>query len=349
MTKVTDVMTPGDHDSILASKIANFTRALELDLAGVRVLTEAATGAYRVTPVIAAAAGADVVAVTRNSRYGSVEEVRRQTFALADAVRPSGKITVVEKLDPAAIAAADVVTNSGHLRPLDAPFISKMKPGAVVSLMYEAWEYRETDVDLEECRRRSVLVGATNENHPKLRVFDYLGMLAVHGLLRLQIPVALSRIGLVSDNPFCPSILRTLQGCGADVRVVGDMLKTELPRTKWDAVVVADTPGPLPVLGRGAGCKVDAQVLGEIPVVVQVWGDVDRAALAGVRFWPEVAPRAGHMGILLNELGPDPILRLQAGGLKVGEILARASKMAQPTARDWTRLDPSGFVQPVLI
>ena len=35
---------------------------------------------------------------------------------------------------------ADVVTNSGHVRPIDAETVAWMKPTAVVPLMYEAWE-----------------------------------------------------------------------------------------------------------------------------------------------------------------------------------------------------------------
>jgi hypothetical protein len=38
--------------------------------------------------------------------------------------------------------------------------------------------------------------------------------------------------------------------------------------------------------------------------------------------WPAETPRPGHMGILPSALGPEPIVRLQSGGLKVGQVLA---------------------------
>jgi hypothetical protein len=41
------------------------------------------------------------------------------------------------------------------------------------------------------------------------------------------------------------------------------------------------------------------------------------------------------MGILLSAVGPDPIVRLQAAGLKVGELLSRASASERPA------LDPN--------
>jgi len=57
--------------------------------------------------------------------------------------------------------------------------------------------------------------------------------------------------------------------------------------------------------------------------VGQFWGDIDRVALddLNVPLWPEKAPGAGHMGILPSGIGPESVIRLQAGGLKVGELL----------------------------
>ena len=72
----------------------------------------------------------------------------------------------------------------------------------------------------------------------------------------------------------------------------------------------------------------DAVLLGdEAPgaVVVQYLGSADRrrAGCRRVPVWPEKAPRPGHMGILPSALGPEPIIRLQVGGLKVGQLLAQ--------------------------
>jgi hypothetical protein len=65
-------------------------------------------------------------------------------------------------------------------------------------------------------------------------------------------------------------------------------------------------------------------------VIAQFWGDLDRAALAraGLRYWPLDAPPRGHQGILPSSVGPEPIVRLQSGGLKVGEVMARVRAAA---------------------
>ena len=74
---------------MLIDKLARQVRALELDLRGKTVLTEAASGAYIVTPILAAIAGAKVFAFSKTTRYGKVEEIFSNTSALADSFRES--------------------------------------------------------------------------------------------------------------------------------------------------------------------------------------------------------------------------------------------------------------------
>ena len=70
----------------LVGKVLRAVAELELDLGGRVVVTEAATGAYVVTPVLAALAGAEVHACARATRHGTVAEVVRQTHALLRAL-----------------------------------------------------------------------------------------------------------------------------------------------------------------------------------------------------------------------------------------------------------------------
>jgi dTDP-4-amino-4,6-dideoxygalactose transaminase len=311
------------EDRRVAHAIRRMVGQIELDLKDLCVLTEAATGPYVVTPVLAAVAGARVVALARGSRHGTAEQIRRQTYALAEQLGVSQRIEIVEQLTPAHLAAADIVTNSGHLRPLDAQKIQHLRPGTAIPTMYEAWELRAGDIDLEACLRQGVVVAGTNEQHPQLRVFDYLGMLAIRGLMECRIPVPFSRLLLVSDNPFATAIGSVLSSCGAEVTVFN--AESHDSRSHYDAVILADTPSPDHWNIGSAGAKHTPDELGSFDALVQVWGDVDRDAIPGVRFYPLEAPAGGHMGVQLSDLGHEPIIRLQAGGLKVGEVLARRS------------------------
>ena len=112
-----------------------------LQLTDAVVLTEAATGAYAVTPVIAALAGATRVdAVTRTTRHGTVAEVTAETRALAELAGVADRIHIHTAKTPELVGSADIVTNSGHLRPIDATTVAWMRSTAVVPLMFEAWE-----------------------------------------------------------------------------------------------------------------------------------------------------------------------------------------------------------------
>ena len=337
----------------VAQKITETLRRLRLDLRGLRVLTEAATGPYVVTPVIAACAGAHVIALTKDSRYGTVDAVRCETIGLAEQMGVASRIEIVESVAEDAVAGADIVTNSGHLRPIDAKCVRTMTADTVVPLMYESWEFRQGDIDLEECRRRGVVVAGTNERHPDLRVFDYLGLLALAGLSRCGVPVTFSRLLLVCDNPFCSYIQNTLVNCGGVVEVLAPESTREMLRRQerrpgsYDAVIVAETPTQRPIIGRAGKSKYSLEQIGEFDALVQIWGDVERTSLDGVVCHPAAEPEKGHMGMLLSELGPDPIVRLQAGGLKVGQQLASEDREtigadSEPSYLDTMLVPPEG-------
>ena len=67
---------------MLIDKLVRQVKRPQLDLKGKTVLTEAATGAYIVTPVLAALAGAKVFAYSKTTRYGKLEEVFSNTKEL---------------------------------------------------------------------------------------------------------------------------------------------------------------------------------------------------------------------------------------------------------------------------
>jgi hypothetical protein len=309
----------------LARKTMEKVRELQLDLSGLHVLTEAATGPYSLTAVIAAHAGAEVVAKARDSRYGSVGQIRQETEELASALGVQEMITIVEEVSDAQIAAADIVTNSGHLRPLDAAFIDKMRVGAAIPLMYEAWELRSTDVDIDACRRHGVQVAGTNERHSAVGVFEYLGLVVLRAALQAGFAVMGDRCLVVSDNEFGEYVARTLRANGALVEAVA---ACDLAATRsWDVVVVAATP---PASG---GRQVQLEGI-DASLYCQVWGDVNRARTTG-RWQPEEEPCPGHMGLTLDSLGPMPILRLQAGGLKCGEVMLAGGQEGYSDIVQW--------------
>jgi hypothetical protein len=220
------------------------------------------------------------------------------------------------------VGAADVVTNSGHLRPLDARVVGWMRPDAVVPLMFEAWEIDlgRDDVDLDAMRARGVRFAGTNERNPAVGVFGFLGPMAVRLLTDAAVAVRGCRVAVLCDNPFREYLVDGLTAAGASP-AVGDRLDEVELTGDLDAVLVALRPTGRPVLSAGDVERI-AQVA-PTAVVAQFWGDLPREDCdrLGVPVVPAAAPPAGHMGVLPSAVGPEPVVRLQAGGLRVAAVL----------------------------
>lgn len=301
--------------------------ATALDLSGLTVLTEAATGAYATTAVLAAMAGAaQVHALARSSRYGSAAEVEAEVLELAAFARVAPRVAVVTSVEPGVARSADIVTNSGHLRPLTAELLERLPDRAVVALMFEAWELRPGDIDMGCCARRRIPVVGVNERHPAVDVFSFLGALCVKQLHDCGVAVCGNRVAILSDNDFAPWIHRGLSGMGAKAEVFTHW--NQVFSDAWDAVVLAMQPGTCAGIDAAAARHL-SDVSPQGVFIVQFWGDLDRAAAAEnqLSVWPVRAPRRGHMGILLSAIGPEPVIRLQAGGLRAAEIVFRGGEV----------------------
>ncbi len=325
----------GFHPGRLHRLMLDSLAESRLRLEGHLVITEAASGAYVVTPVLAALAGAQVQAFARTTRFGTFEEVAAATRELAARAGVLDRIEIVADRDRLRAEEADVVTNSGHLRPIDAALVGRLRPGTALPLMFEAWEFRASDLDLEACQRRGVLVAGTNERHPAVDVFSFLGPMALKLLFDAGIAVYRSRIVLLCDNPFSSFIARSLEP------LAGKLAVTEVPATppfSPDAVLVAIKPSSAPAEVLALSKRI-ADTYSDA-AIVQYWGDLDRRLFQqrGMPVWPPEPPSPGHMTVLPGDIGPEAIVRLQTGGLKVAEVLLKPAE--ERSAEDLAFIQP---------
>jgi hypothetical protein len=329
---------PGFNPRRLVNLMKSAVSLSGLDLSGLTVLTEAASGAYASTAVIAAIAGAaKVYARACDSRYGSASALASEVLQLARIAGVSERIEIFEGKPHDVAGQANIVTNSGHLRPIDAALIAALPPGAVIALMYETWEFRPADIDIDACRKHAIPVVGVNERHPAVDVFSFLGPLAVRLLQQAGVSVYKSRIVVLCDNAFGLYIWRGLKGLGSEVTLV-DAIDAIPHESTVDALLVAMRPSPALAIDERAA----AVLAKHIPdaIVAQYWGDIDRKALQarGFPVWPPNEPKPGHMGILLSALGPEPVIRLQTGGLRAAEMAYRSGKLA---------CSPGGIAEPL--
>lgn len=346
MTTDTPLLPPALPNAARCQRLARTAvDALRLDLSGLTVLTEAATGPFCVTAPLAALAGAShVVALARDSRFGTAEEARRQTLTMAKCWEVAEWITVTADRSDPLIRTADLVTNLGSVRPLDAAFLARLKPTAAIALMFETWEFRPQDLDLGDCRRRGFPVLGTDEAHPALAIFRYLVPAALRLLLEGGVEIVGARIILVADDGpkrgFGDTLADGLSANGALVErltpateAFGRKLRNTVSGA--DAILFAEhrfrgaISGPGGTLDGAALARLNPGLL-----VAHIAGGVDREDLVrnGIECRPDRFASPGSMSVTTAYAGPRPVIDLHAGGLLVGALLARARLAGMPAA-----------------
>lgn len=318
--------------------IKEFIAKVNLDLSGYTILTEVGTNNYLYTPIIAALAGAHkVYAWTNDSRYGPGSDNIKSCLELCMKFELEDIIEFSNDTRPTyQIQEADIITNSGFVRPINRELIFSMKKSAVISLMYEAWELREEDVDVHCCRESGVRVAGIWENHPDLGIFSGVGPLAIKLSLEAGYEVYQNKIIVWSDDQFGKETVRSFENMGAGKVIMTcntEELYENLPGT--DFVYICDYDERRKYFGRNGIFDPEKMAL-KNPFfgIVHLYGDVSINELKknNIKAYPEKDGKPLVMTETLGYLGATPIFRLLIGGLKVAESMLREIKsdLVQP-------------------
>jgi hypothetical protein len=299
-----------------------------LDLTGLTVYTEAATGSFACSALACAVAGARrVVAVARDSRHGTVRQVERLIRGHAKALGVTGRIRIVRQRRRGDLDASDIVTNLGWVRPIDRRVVGCLKPTAVVPLMYEAWELRPGEVDVEACARRGIAVLGTDEGRGGADVFELCGKLGLLLLRDAGVGRGAAPVAVVGADRFGETALDALKRAGRNAFLLRD-LASRLCRARLAgcrAVVLADWSETVWI---GSDGQIGWRALAELAprlTLVQLCGVARCGEPHGsVRCVPDAELRPRRMSHTLARLGPGPVIDLIVAGLRVGEITARA-------------------------
>jgi hypothetical protein len=327
------VDVPRGDDARIYRLVTDAIAKLRLDLRGQVVLTEAATGHYQLTPIIAALAGADhVLAVARDSRFGTARAI---SDALLERCRRWALTRAVETIahDDAALGTADIVTNLGAVRPMDASCLSRLKAGAVISLMWETWEFRGADIDRARCYELKIPLLGTNEHHVDLDIFGYIGMLAIKLLLSAGVEIYRSEIVVAGTGEFASIAVAALRAQNAQVSFFDTSSSAGLSGAKAvlasaDALLIIDHHSRRLLIGDGGDLRCEEIAhLNPGLSIAHVCGAVDGAGLvrSGLAVSPARLAPAASMSIATDYVGPRPLIDLHAAGLKVGQAMREAT------------------------
>ena len=317
---------------------------LPLDLRGLEILTEAASGPFVVTPVIAALAGAKrVCAITRDSKFASASEVVGQTRALMSLTQlPDNSIEIIKDRNIRYFRNADIVTNLGFVRPIDESCINLMREDSVIPLMHEGWEFSQSDLDIEACRRKGIRVYGTNEEFKKVDVFNNCGWLSLKMLFESGIEIHKSKILVVSSDKIGVVIQNRLKENDVSSILIQDLRNTKNnAQGNFDAIVIADLSRQDLIIGRNGDIEIQ-DFVDTFPAVtvIRYAGKIECDALksSGITVFPEHQTGSGRMALTLGDLGPRPVIELHAAGLKVGQWVK--SNERDPVFKD--------LVQPII-
>lgn len=317
---------------LIESAITDFL----LDLRGISVLTEAASGSFVVTSLIAALAGAErVVAVTKDSNYGLASDIQEYTRKWANELGVAESIRITT--EPAYMYAysSELVTNVGFVRPIDENLINLLPVNSAISLMWETWEFRDEDVDIVACGKRGVPVLGTCETLPRLQILRYVGMLVLKLLLEANIEVFKSNILLIGSGGFGKEVEWVLRSneCG--------LIRLD-PSGNWnnndeniknyirevDAIVLVEHKEKFCLIGGETGLPLEW--FGDSgALIVHVCGNVDDVGIKsyGLNKIPTRKVFPGFMSVTTDYVGPRPVIDLHTAGLKVGEALVRGMRL----------------------
>jgi hypothetical protein len=313
--------------------------SLKLDLTGLTLLTECASGAYSFTPILGLLAGARVIAMGRDSRFGLYSENKSRIESIIRYADIAGDIQFFEKVVPHDwIEKVDIVTNSGFVRPIKEDLIAQLKSTAVIALMWETWEFRTGEIDIRACQRHGIPVIGTDEKYYQINLYSYPGLIALKILFELSLEIVRTQIVLIGDCLTARLIAKTFKDLELDFEWFGGVNRSDgirplselqeyFDRGGVEAVICADHNSGVN-LGGESGYISFQRIATANPFLKwgHISGEIDSQALykSGLHYFPNEIMPPGYMSYQGWDLGPRPVLELNAAGLKVGEIAAKS-------------------------
>jgi len=325
--------------------IENTISELSLNLSGMSVLTEVGSGPYMLTPLIAAIGGADrVYSIGKDSRFGTADELYKTLREYTESIGVDDKVFFSSKVTKEFAENSNIVTNLGFVRPINDSFLKFLPKDSMVSLMWEPWEFRENDIDLNACKKRHIPVVATNERDPRLNIFKYVGLTVLKLLFESEIEVFKSKVLIVGSGEFLKETAEVLKDNRSNVHVLivdekyHENSKTVMTKVNsFDAVVLVEHHSKQLLIGD-YGLSVDWINSAESQLI-HLCGNVDYRQCNDLKLsrQPAIEVSPGYMTVATDYVGARPVIDLHAAGLKVGQEVIEA--LRKNTSRKKTRED----------
>ncbi len=299
-------------------------KRLDFSLCGLTVLTEVGSNFYIFTPLIPLLCGADYVyGFVKDTPYGCASEIKSKCIEFASILGLQNRLEIgINELENNWICKADIITNSGMLRPFNDGKINYFKKGAVFSLMFEAWELREEDLDLNFIKKKGIKVAGTWENHPDLKVFDYVEVLCLKMAFEAGFEVKGNNIFIWSDDQFGVKISQAFIQNGANICLLSiDIEKLFCYASSLDFIFLADYDEARNFFEL---LQIEQLVLINPRIaIIHLYGkvNIEEFENLNVAVYPLKNGKPRLMTYTLAHVGLTPLVNLHVGGYKVAYCL----------------------------
>lgn len=300
----------------------------KLNLSGVKVITEAANGYYSAPVLLAALAGAEVVAVGKDSSYASFEQVKAEIEKHAIQLRLSDKIYLTDNRFDQALIGGDIVTNLNFVRPLDQQLLEHIGSQTIVCYMCENWEVRPGDVDFVFCDKHNIPIYFSDEDSKHGHLFPMAGLVALKLIFESGAGLADDRVAILSSDRFGPVIKSIVKKYAYKTKLFRAPDYDGYEKNRWDLVIVAEYAQAEQIIGQLMPTERLLSQLTPGATLIQFAGNNNLEQLKQQQFNifpPDPLPPL-KMARTFGYLGPRPIVMYNAIGLKVGQTAVEGKK-----------------------
>jgi hypothetical protein len=290
----------------------------KLDLTGLTVFTEYASGNYLYTGIAASLANAKRIFFYNRSL--TLSQIQDATKGFADNPIYFRNIAITNART--GILTSDIITNAGKVRPITATDAMMMKPTAVIALMMSPDQVRESDIVLAELARAGIAVIGTDE--AKIGILDSIGFKIAKACFAAGLSVWGDEYAIMASGPISDYICKFF----ARNNVEYELLPwNNMDLKKLDAIIVAEYYDKGIQIGNN-GILTVKQIQDANPFVkvVNISGAVDVNGLqeAGISVFPPMMAEQDHTTLSGDYLSYKVTFELNVASLKAAEIVARA-------------------------
>jgi hypothetical protein len=204
--------------------------------------------------------------------------------------------------------------------------------------MYEPWEYRADDLDIEQCWDAGIPVVGTAENHDCIRTFEYIG----HATMKVAYEAGLELLGctfvVVGGGSVAVEVATVLEQSGAEVVVVSPTVNDDRIAQKRsfqslealaadtlletaDGLIAAEHHQNYEIIGPNSPLEL-ATVASRNPSLrlIHLCGNVDTDTVSESELdvYPADPRPPSYMTYNAGYVGPRPIVLLHTAGLAIG-------------------------------